>query len=114
MNTWSKKKTHDTCQPFTPEQYSFYHQIARDNTYMSEFQQDHYIDCGCICIACRKKRGLVLSKLMKGEPIHDTIHHREASVQYLQEKFKQLPVYKRPKKQTSVNVVKSNFLKTFL
>jgi len=113
LNDWRRKMSHTTIKPFTQEEYKFYHQIALENSYISEFQVDHYIDGGCLCIACRKKRRHVLSRLMKGEPIHDTIHHREASVQYLQEKIKTLPVYKRPKKQNAANIVKSNFFKTF-
>jgi hypothetical protein len=53
---------------------------------MSEIQTDHYIDCGCVCVACERKRKIVLEKVKRGENTKERIIHEETKQQYITEK----------------------------
>jgi hypothetical protein len=46
-----------------------------ENQTMLEIQKDHYIDNGCNCIVCRKKRLLMMQKIMRGEKNVEQIKH---------------------------------------
>ena len=94
LNLWRSKinKNNFTC--FTPEEYVFYMDVALDNQCISEIQHDHYIDLGCLCMGCCRKRGRMLLKIKNGEPITEKIHHHEAVGEYLKMKAKHIPVYR--------------------
>jgi hypothetical protein len=79
---------------FTPDEYAFYMDVALDNQYISEIQHDHYIDLGCLCMGCCRKRGMMLLKIKNGEPVTERIDHYEAVGEYLKMKAKHVPVYK--------------------
>ena len=110
LDIWRKKINKTPAIVFTPEEYVFYSDIALDNQYISEIQMDHYIDLGCLCIGCCRKRGLLLIKLKRGEKITEKINHYEASREYLKAKSKKLPVYIKTKNNyENSNILKSTF-----
>jgi len=80
-------------EPFSADEYVFYMDIALDNQYISEIQLDHYIDLGCLCMGCCRKRGRMLMKLKNGEVVNEKIDHYEAVGEYLKMKAKHVPVY---------------------
>jgi hypothetical protein len=115
INSWKMKMNNDFFITFTPEEYVFYSHIALDNQYISEIQLDHYIDLGCLCMGCCRKRGLLLIKLQRGEQINEKINHCDAGADYLRAKAKRVPVYLKMESKNSRNIgiLKSNFMKTF-
>jgi len=115
INSWKMKMNNDFFITFTPEEYVFYSDIALDNQYISEIQLDHYIDLGCLCMGCCRKRGLLLIKLQRGEQINEKINHCDAGADYLIAKAKKVPVYLKMESKNSRNIgiLKSNFMKTF-
>jgi len=112
LTMWSQKMNSIFAPVFTKEEYLFYTDVALDNQYISEIQMDHYIDLGCLCMACCRKRGLMLLKVRNGEVVTEKINHTSAAKEYIRTKAKRMPVYIQQKKQ-SVNIVKNNFLRNF-
>jgi len=114
LNSWKIKVNNTPAITFTPEEYIFYSDIALDNQYIGEIQMDHYIDLGCLCMGCCRKRGLMLIKLQRGEQITEKINHYDAGADYLRAKAKKVPVYLRMGNRGSRNVgiLKNNFLNT--
>ena len=93
LNTWRSKMNNTDFLPFTQDEYTFYMDIALDNQYISEIQHDHYIDLGCLCMGCCRKRGQMLLKIKNGEVVDEKIDHYEAVEEYLKIKAKHVPVY---------------------
>jgi len=114
FNSWREKINNTPAVTFTPDEYIFYSNIALENHYISEIQLDHYIDTGCLCMGCCRKRGLLLMKLRRGEQITEKINHNDAGVDYLKIKAKKTPVYMKMGNNGSRNVgiLKNNFLNT--
>lgn len=115
LNVWRNKINNTIAKTFTPEEYDFYSDIALDNQYINEIQLDHYIDLGCLCMACCRKRGLLLVKVRRGENVSaDRIEHYKAGAEYLTVKSKHLPVYVKQRSSLRNNslIVKNNFMNT--
>jgi hypothetical protein len=56
--------------PFTKIEYDFYLKISIENIYYNNFiQSDHYMDNGCLCKFCFKKRKEIIDKLKRGVKI---------------------------------------------
>jgi len=110
LNSWRDKINPNLFKTFTTEEYAFYTDIALDNQYISEIQHEHYIDnYGCLCNGCSRKRGLILMKVMKGEPISEKINHTEAVGEYLKQKAKSLPIVLMNKKKKQFGVMGSMY-----
>jgi len=88
LKTWEDKSVSDEFTPFNLEEYEFYNKISMDNHHMNEIQDQHYIDSGCSCIACDRKRKILLEKAKRGEKINDKIIHGKSKTEYLIEKIK--------------------------
>jgi len=65
FNSWSNKLSTNFIS-FTKEEYHFYYLISRENQYYTNIQQRHYIDEGCCCRLCSKKRFILLNKIKNG------------------------------------------------
>jgi hypothetical protein len=113
LSSWIIKNDKTRVLTFTPEEYVFYSDMSLDNRHISEIQMDHYIDLGCLCMGCCRKRGLLLFKLQRGEQITEKINHYDAGADYLKAKAKRVPVYLKVNNNNSRNVeiLKSNFMK---
>jgi len=46
-----------------------------ENQYINDIQLDHYIDNGCYCKLCNKKRREIFFKAKKGEKIIEKLIH---------------------------------------
>lgn len=114
FSSWRAKINNTPAAIFTSEEYIFYSEIALDNQYINEIQMDHYIDSGCLCMGCCRKRGLMLIKLQRGEQITEKINHYEAGPEYIRAKAKKIPVYMKIGNKISKNagILKSNFMST--
>jgi len=63
---------------YTNDEFVFYTQLCLENQSQNIIQRKHYIDIGCLCVACSLKRSLLLSKAIRGEVITEKIIHEDA------------------------------------
>jgi hypothetical protein len=110
LKTWENKSVSDEFTPFHIEEYDFYNKISMDNHYMNEIQDQHYIDCGCSCIACDRKRKILLEKAKRGEKINDKIIHGKSKTEYLIDKIKNNSFTILKKSNKPRKIIKSNFM----
>jgi len=61
--------------------------LSVENQYLNETHTEHYIDMGCICVACCNKRQKVMNKLRKGEKMEGKIIHEEAKLDLVRDKI---------------------------
>jgi len=83
IQTWQNKSTDETYTSYTIDEYNLYNKITLENHHMSEIQTDHYMDCGCTCVACERKRRIVLEKVKRGEKTKERIIHEETKTEYI-------------------------------
>jgi len=76
LNSWKRKMT-SAHKCFSIDEYNLYLTISGENQYMSEIQRDHYIDNGCNCNGCKKKRFNIRERIKRGENITTKIKHEE-------------------------------------
>lgn len=106
LKKWENKVIICEFRGFTEEEYIFYNKISVDNHYLNEIQQDHYIDCGCTCVACERKRKLLFEKLKRGEKITDKIIHQTSKSEYIMDRIKNIRTFKKiPNK-----IIKNKFM----
>jgi hypothetical protein len=76
LNNWSNKLC---CHfiSYTNEEYIFYINLCLENQYINDIQQNHYIDNGCYCNSCNKKRYEYFMRVKKGETISEKIIHTD-------------------------------------
>jgi len=86
IQNWQNKSIGESHTPYTNDEYNLYNKITLENHHMSEIQTDHYMDCGCVCIACERKRKIVLEKVKRGEQIKERIIHEETKSEYIIER----------------------------
>lgn len=110
LKTWEEKSTTEDFTPFHSEEYNFYNKISMDNHHMNEIQDQHYIDCGCTCIACNRKRNILLEKAKRGEKINDKIIHGKSKTEYLMEKIKNNTFTILKKSNKPRKIINSNFM----
>jgi len=113
--SWRIKSNPIEFKTFTKDEYDFYMDVALDNQYIGEFQKDHYIDLGCLCMGCCRKRGKMLLRLKNGEQVDDRIDHFEAAEDYLRARAKVLPIKTVNYKSNSGSktLIKGNFKTMF-
>lgn len=76
LKIWEKRITYNFV-PYTVEEYNFYVNLYLENQYMNDIQVEHYIDNGCLCIACTKARQEIFVKAKNGETKFNKIVHEE-------------------------------------
>lgn len=54
-------------EPYTKQEYDFYISISLENQIYGCIQYHHYKDDGCLCMACRNQRNIILSKIRSNE-----------------------------------------------
>jgi hypothetical protein len=92
LNLW-RNKIGEIVEPFTSSEYKLYNNISSDNQYLNEIHQNHYLDRGCLCQGCCRKRGKILVRLRNGEHVDTRIVHSEATHEYLVEKAKKMNIF---------------------
>ena len=80
LNNWSSRQT-EAFASFTESEYLFYSKLTFENQHIGEVQRNHYIDVGCACTGCERKRQIAIYKLSIGETIEETIDHRQANLE---------------------------------
>jgi len=110
FKSWEEKSTTEEFIPFDTEEYDFYNKISMDNQHMNEIQDQHYIDCGCTCIACDRKRKILLEKAKRGEKINDKIIHGKSKTEYLMEKIKNNTFTILKKSNKPRKIINNNFM----
>jgi hypothetical protein len=86
IQSWKNKSIDESHTPYTVDEYNLYNKITLENHHMSEIQTDHYMDCGCVCVACERKRRIILEKVKRGESTKERIIHEETKTEYMVEK----------------------------
>lgn len=76
LNIW-KSRLRNIYTPYTSEEYNFYVKLYIENQHINDIQLDHYIDNGCYCKLCNKKRRDIFFRAKKGEKISEKITHYE-------------------------------------
>jgi len=59
LNNWRSKQTKEL-QPYTENEYILYMELSLENQHIGEIQRNHYMDVGCSCKACSRKREQIL------------------------------------------------------
>jgi hypothetical protein len=62
---------------FTKKDYRLYMNISLENQFFNDFQSEHYMDVGCTCRPCSKKRNELFMKIKNGEKVNEKIVHDE-------------------------------------
>lgn len=81
IHSWQTKQA-GAFNPFTENEYKIYNEISRENQYINDIQRSHYMDVGCSCTGCSRKRNIILGKAIRGENISESIDHNNANVEY--------------------------------
>jgi hypothetical protein len=76
LNTWQHRLT-IYFSPYTENEYNFYINLCLENQYINDIDIDHYIDNGCSCNYCGKRRKEIYFRAKSGEKTFDKIIHRE-------------------------------------
>ena len=102
------------CAPFisyTPDEYKFYVNLYLENQYINDIQVEHYIDNGCACSKCYKKRIEIFNKAKRGEKNFDKIIHTQAVNEFISNKAQFIISYlnkNRNTKYSSTNFKNNN------
>lgn len=99
LQNWSDKLTTNFI-PYTSEEYNFYVNLYLENQYINDIQIEHYIDNGCLCIACTRMRQDIFIRAKKGETRFDKIIHTDAVNKDI---IKKINEYKSISKKTKEN-----------
>jgi hypothetical protein len=83
LNSWRIKQNHYV-EPFSEKDYFIYTEISLQNQHIGEIQRTHYIDVGCTCTGCKRKRHIMLYKISIGENVDEAIDHEQANKEYNQ------------------------------
>jgi hypothetical protein len=73
--------------PFTESEYAFYMRLCLENQFINDIQEEHYIDNGCCCVYCTKKRKELFVRAKNGEKHFEKIVHREVVNEVRNEKI---------------------------
>jgi hypothetical protein len=63
--------------PYSDNEYNFYVNLYLENQHINDIQIDHYIDNGCFCDLCNKKRHNIYLRAKSGEKIFEKIIHTD-------------------------------------
>jgi hypothetical protein len=74
LNIWKRKLCFEF-KPYTDAEYKFYVNLYLENQHINDIQLDHYIDNGCYCKLCNKKRREIFFKAKNGEIITEKLIH---------------------------------------
>jgi predicted house-cleaning noncanonical NTP pyrophosphatase (MazG superfamily) len=81
LDAWCSKLGEEV-EPFSQEQYFMYNELSLENQHIGEIQRTHYLDTGCICTGCKRKRQIMLYKISRGETVDEAIDHTQANTEY--------------------------------
>lgn len=76
FHSWQKKLCANFL-PYTSNEYSFYMILCLENQHINDIQAEHYIDNGCFCKYCTKKRRDIYYSAKNGERKFEKIVHSD-------------------------------------
>jgi len=86
INTWKNKQDMKHYNGYSDNEYEIYKNICIENKWHTDIQLNHYMDEGCNCKPCSKKRNNVITNIRSGKYdslIHkNKITHNEAVIEY--------------------------------
>ena len=97
INEWTEKKEQDIIV-FNRMEYDFYLKISKQNRKEYNIMLNHYIDIGCRCKICDKKRKEILESVKIGEYVNEKINHKELvlkNVENIKRYIEKRLIYKR-------------------
>jgi hypothetical protein len=72
-----KESTTNNCLGYTEDEYKVYLNICIENQWNKSIQTNHYLDEGCFCKSCSKKRQNMIINIRNGKPPTTKIVHVE-------------------------------------
>ena len=76
LQHWQNKIC-DNFNPYSFDEYKFYINLYLENQIYNDIQVEHYIDNGCVCVLCCKKRRQIFFRAKNGETKFDKIIHND-------------------------------------
>jgi hypothetical protein len=83
LSEWERKRG-ESVVVYNEQEYDLYLKITIENATKSLLQKNHYIDVGCSCAMCSKKRQSLFEKAKKGEKVVEKIQHNELVQNFIQ------------------------------
>lgn len=77
LSFWRSKLDPMPFTPYSAVEYAFYIKLCLENQHINDVQYEHYIDNGCFCPPCTKRRREIYFEAKKGEKRFDKIVHHE-------------------------------------
>lgn len=94
LSDWSNRQTNEM-QVFSQTEYNVYNEISVDNSWRQTIEFDHYIDNGCICEGCNKKRAKLVNKVVSSKTSPPVVADADRIVHQLLRKTKMtMPIEK--------------------
>lgn len=89
LNNWYTRTTNEFVA-YTDIEFRFYMNLCLENQYINDIDIDHYIDNGCFCSYCSRKRKEMYFRAKAGEKKFDKIIHTEVINEIKNEKIKEI------------------------
>lgn len=112
IKSWENKINSNEVVSYTDDEYNFYMNICIENKFYNDFQNDHYIDVGCVCKGCSIKRSELFQKAKNGENVTEKIIHNEIISNIKKNIIKKNNRKIKIKKSGPVNGLLSNIINT--
>ena len=81
ITEWSNNQT-NYFTGYTKQEYEIYKNICLENKWYKDIQYDHYLDEGCKCMPCGRKRRSIVVKARKGVMPSERLVHATAVKEY--------------------------------
>jgi hypothetical protein len=81
LQLWERKICIDSTY-YTEQEYTLYSSICNENQFINDVDNTHYIDIGCVCLGCSKKRLMSILKINNGDNNVIKIEHIESVIEY--------------------------------
>jgi len=89
LRMWESRLTTEFI-PYNEAEYKFYINLCLENQYINDIELDHYIDNGCFCIYCTKRRRDIYFRAKAGEKTFEKITHQEVINEVKNEKISKI------------------------
>jgi hypothetical protein len=94
LTDWSNRQTNEMVV-FSKSEYNVYNEISIDNSWRQSIEFDHYVDNGCVCEGCNKKRAKLVNKVISSKTLNPVVAYTDRIVHQLTKKTKMLMSIKK-------------------
>ena len=78
---WSLKRINENYEGYSSSEYKLYLEISAENNSIITIESEHYMDIGCPCNSCKRKREEIKDKIENGvENIDTKVEHNIAEI----------------------------------